>query len=293
MRSITSLCPMKNLILIAAVVLTTCFSSAQRLNTPTLSPITKITQQIGLTEIALEYSRPSAKDRRVMGGLVPYGEVWRTGANASTKITLTESATIGGHSIEAGTYALYTIPRKQTWTIIIHGNTKMRSLAGDVYKQANDIFRFEASAKNSSDYVETFTLQFANLKTDSVDLELRWANTVVAIPFGVEVNEKIAAQMTELLKNPAKVPHRTYFQAAEYNLHNDGDLDTALAWINTALDMKAKDPRYGLLKAKIQAKQGNRMEAMVTINQAHDWAVKSNNANYTGQTDLVRASLQE
>ena len=284
---------MKVFIAITALVLTTCFASAQRLRTPTLSPITKITQQVGLTEIALEYSRPSAKGRRVVGGLVPYGEVWRTGANASTKITLNESATIGGKSIEAGTYALYTIPHKNNWTIIIHGNTKMRSLAGDVYKQANDIFRFEAEAQNSADYVETFTLQFANIKTDSVNLELRWANTVVEIPFAVEVNDKITAQMSKLLENPAKVPHRTYFQAAEYNLHNDGDLDTALAWINTALDMKAKDPRYGLLKAKIQAKQGNRKAAMDTINQAHDWAVESNNANYTGQTDLFRASLKK
>lgn len=284
---------MKTFIVFTAIVLTTCFSSAQRLQTPTLSPITKITQQVGLTEISLEYSRPSAKGRTVMGELVPYDAVWRTGANASTKIALTESATIGGKAIEAGTYALYTIPHKNNWTIIIHGNTKMRSLAGDVYKPANDILRFEAPAKTSADYVETFTLQFADLTTDSVNLELRWANTVVQIPFGVEVNEKITAQMTELLKNPAKVPHRTYFQAAEYNLHNDGDLKVALAWINTALDMKAKDPRYGLLKAKIQAKAGNKSAALDTINQAHDWAVNSNNANYTGQTDLFRASLHK
>ncbi len=221
-----------------ALILATSFSHAQRLRTPTLSPITKITQQVGLTEIGLEYSRPSAKGREVMGGLVPYGDIWRTRANASTKITLTESATIGGNPVEAGTFALYTIPREDAWTIIIHGNTKMRSLAGDVYKPANDIFRFEAPALHSPDFVETFTLQFADLQTDSVNLELSWANTVVKIPFGVEVNEKIAAKMTELLKAPDKVPHRTYFQAAEYNLHNDGDLDNALTWINTALDMK-------------------------------------------------------
>lgn len=283
---------MKTFIAITAVLLTTCFAPAQRLQTPTLSPITKITQQVGLTEIALEYSRPSAKGREVMGGLVPYGEVWRTGANASTKITLNEAAAIGGNPVEAGTYALYTIPGPETWTIIIHGNTKMRSLAGDVYKQANDIFRFKVPTHSSSDYVESFTLQFADLKTDAVNLELRWANTVVSIPFTVEVNQKIAAQMAKLLETPDKIPHRTYFQAAEYNLHNDGDLEVALAWINTALDMKAKDPRYGLLKAKIQAKNGNKAAAMDTINQAHDWAVKSNNANYTGQTDLFRQSLK-
>jgi len=283
---------MKKFFVITGVILTACFATAQRLQTPTLSPITKITQQVGLTEIALEYSRPSAKGREVMGGLVPYGEVWRTGANASTKLTLTESATIGGQPIEAGTYALYTIPQADTWTIIIHGNIKMRSLAGDVYQQADDIFRFDAPARNSADYVESFTLQFADLQTDSVNLELRWANTVVNIPFTVEVNKKISGQMAMLLETPAKVPDQTYFQAAEYNLHNGGDLDAALAWINTALDQKAEDPRYGLLKAKIQAAAGDPQAAMATINQAHDWAVNSNNANYTGQTDLFRQSLR-
>jgi hypothetical protein len=283
---------MKIILVTFCVALTACFTSAQRLQTPTLSPITKITQQIGLTEIALEYSRPSAKGREVMGGLIPYGEVWRTGANASTKITLNESVQIGGNLIDAGTYALYSIPREKFWTIIIHGNTKMRSLAGNVYQQANDIFRFDVPTRISADFVESFTLQFADLQTDAVNLEMRWANTVVSIPFTVEVNKKITAQMTKFLENPDKVPHRTYFQAAEYNLHNDGDPDVALAWINTALDMKAQDPRYGLLKAKLQAKQGNRKAAMDTINQAHDWAVKSNNANYTGQTDLFRQSLE-
>lgn len=228
----------------------------------------------------------------MFGGLVPFGEIWRTGANASTKITLTEAATIGGNAIEAGTYALYTIPRSKTWTIIIHGNTRMRSLAGDVYKATDDIFRFEAESRHSSEYVESFTLQFADLETDSVNLELRWENTVVSIPFGVEVNEKIAAQMADLLRNPDKIPHRTYFEASEYNLHNDGDLDVALSWINTALEQRAKDPRYGLLKAKIQAKAGDTEGAMTTINQAYDWAVSSNNANYTEQTDLFRASLK-
>ena len=271
--------------------LTASVSPGQRLQTPTLSPITKITQQVGLTEITLEYSRPSAKGRAVFGGLVPYGEIWRTGANASTKITLAEDAKIGGHPIAAGTYALYTIPGEKTWTIIIHGNTKMRSLAGDVYKQENDVFRFEVKPQNIAHYVETFTLQFATLGTDSLNLQLLWEHTLVNIPFQVEVDAKIAAQMAKLLENPDAIPHRTYFEAAQYNLHNDSDLNLALNWIDSALAKKPEDPRYGLLKAKIQAKQGHRDAALVTINQAHQWAVDSNNANYTEQAHLFRQSL--
>ena len=95
-----------------------CFS--QTLKTPTLSPFSKISQEIGLTEVSIEYSRPSAKGRPVFGGLVPYGKIWRTGANASTKITFIESVHIGGKPIKSGTYALYTIPGDEIWTIIIH-----------------------------------------------------------------------------------------------------------------------------------------------------------------------------
>ena len=283
---------MKELLISALMLLGTSLACGQRLQTPTLSPITKITQQVGLTEIGLEYSRPSAKNRTVFGDLVPFGEVWRTGANASTKITLNEAVQIGGHAIEAGTYALYTIPQPDTWTIIIHGNTKLRSLAGNVYQSADDLFRFEVPAQKSTDYVESFTLQFANLGTETVDLELRWANTLVVIPFHFEVAAKVAAQMKQLLQSPDQVSHRIYFQAAEYNLHNDADLTVALAWINAALALSAKDPRYGLLKAKILAKRGDHAAALETINQAYDWAVETHNANYTEQTQLFRDSLR-
>lgn len=282
---------MKKSLIFIGIVLSTSLTYGQRLKTPTLSPFSKITQQIGLTEIALEYSRPSAKGREVFGTLVPYDKIWRTGANASTKITLTESAQIGGNSIEAGTYAIYTIPAKEKWIIIIHANTKMRSLAGDVYNQENDVFRFEAEPQILASYTETFTLQFANLGTNSLNLQLLWENTLVNIPIMVEVDEKIAAQMAEFLKTPESIPHRTYFEAAQYYLHNDRDLKEALTWIDAALNGSPENARYGLLKAKIQAKNGDSTEAMKTINLAHEWAVKTENANYIEQTELFRQSL--
>jgi len=284
---------MKKNIIIIGIILSATFSYGQRLKTPTLSPFSKITQQIGLTEINLEYSRPSAKGREVFGALVPYDKIWRTGANASTKITLTESAHIGGKSIEAGTYALYTMPGKEKWTIIIHANTKMRSLAGDVYKQENDVFRFEAKPQQIDDYIETFTLQFADLATNSLNLQLLWEHTLVNIPFTVEVDQQIAAQMEEFLKTPETIPHRTYFEAAQYYLHNDRDLAEALTWIDAALVKSPENARYGLLKAKIQTKSGDTSGAMKTINLANTWAVNTNNSNYIEQTELFRQSLLE
>jgi len=284
---------MKHTLVIISIIFSATLSYSQRLKTPTLSPYSKITQQIGLTEITLEYSRPSAKGRKVFGVLVPDDKIWRTGANASTKITLTESASIGGNPIEAGTYALYTIPGKEKWTIIIHKNTKMRSLAGDVYKQEDDAFRFEVKSQRIDNYIESFTLQFADLGTNSLNLQLLWEQTLVNIPITVEVDQKIAAQMAKFLKSPETIPHRTYFEAAQYYLHNNRDLKEALIWIDAALVKSPENPRYGLLKAKIQAKSGDSGGALTTINKAHSWAVNSENNNYIEQTELFRKALLE
>lgn len=284
---------MKKSIIITSIILSASFAYGQRLKTPTLSPFSKVSQQVGLTEINLEYSRPSAKGRVVFGELVPFDKVWRTGANASTKITLAEPTHIGDKPIEAGTYALYTIPGKEKWTIIIHANTKMRSLAGDVYKQENDVFRFEVEPQRIEEYIETFTLQFAALGTNSLNLQLLWEHTLVNIPFTVEVDQKIAAQMKEFLKTPETIPHRTYFEAAQYYLHNNRDLKEALSWVDAALVKSPENPRYGLLKSKIQAKSGDTKAAMATIDQAHNWAVKASNDNYIEQTELFRQSLME
>ena len=266
-----------------------CFS--QKLKTPTLSPFSKISQEIGLTEVSLEYSRPSAKGRIIFDGLVPYNKIWRTGANASTKITFIESVHIGGKSIQPGTYALFTIPGKEVWTIIIHSNIKLRSLAGDAYNQADDVFRFNVKPEKINHYVETFTLQFSELQTNSFYLQLIWENTLVNIPIEVEVDEKIEEQMTEFMKNPNNIPHRTYFEAAQYYLNNNKDLDEALIFIDAALEKSPENFRYGLLKAKIQNRDGDSQAALITINEAYSWAKNAKNENYIEQTELFRQSL--
>lgn len=274
-----------------AFILMSILCFGQRLKTPALSPFNKISQEIGLTEVSLEYSRPSAKGRTIFGDLVPYDTIWRTGANASTKITLQEPAHIGGKSIEPGTYALYAIPGKDLWTIIIHSNTKLRSLAGEAYDSSDDVFRFDVKPQSINLYVETFTLQFSDLRTNSCNLQLLWENTLVNIPIAVEVDRKIEQQMAEFMKNPDTVPHRTYFEAAQYYLNNDKDLEEALAFILAALKKSPENFRYGLLKAKIQHKDGDRKAALITIDQAYNWAKNAKNANYIQQTKLFKQSL--
>jgi hypothetical protein len=282
---------MKRFSLFISILFMTSISYGQRLNTPTLSPISKISQEIGLTEIKLTYSRPSAKGRTIFGALVPYDKIWRTGANASTRITFQEAAFIGGKSIEKGTYALYTIPGAAQWTIIVHSNIELRSLAGDAYNPEDDVFRFTVKPQATSQYIETFTMQFTDLKTSSFNLQLLWEHTLINIPIAVEVDKHITRQMTEFLQYPEKIPARTYFEAAQYYLNNNKDLNEALSWMDAALEKSPNNFRYGLLKAKIQAKKGDKKSALITIEQAHAWAKAAKNANYIEQTALFKASL--
>ena len=278
--------------LISVICLLLCFNLCygQRLKTPTLSPFSKISQQVGLTDVTLEYSRPSAKGRIVFGELVPFDQVWRTGANAATKITFKEVAKIGGKTIQPGEYAIYTIPSKDLWTIIIHSNTSLRSIAGGAYKPSNDVFRFEIAPKNNN-YVETFTCQFSQVKTNALMLDIAWENTLISIPIEVEVDKKIEAQMLDFMKNPENIPHRTYFEAAQYYSNNGKDLNDALSCIDSALEKSPENFRYGLLKAKILTKMNNYEDALITVKIAYQWAKNKNNANYIEQTRLFWDSL--
>lgn len=276
---------------ICCALLSFSLLSAQNLQTPTLSPFTEITQEVGLTDISLSYARPSAKGRTVFGELVPYDQIWRTGANASTKLTVTEDVQIAGNALPAGTYSLYTIPGRQEWTIIIHKNTSLRSIAGGRVKPENDAFRFQVRPVYNPLHVETFTIQFADIRSDQCQLRLSWANTIVQFAIQVEVDAKIEAQMAELMQQPDEVSDRVLFRAAEYYLHNQKDLDQAMSWIDLALEKNSENFRYGLLKAKIYKAQGQIDQAISTVKTANEWATAAENQNYMEQTRVYLASL--
>ena len=277
--------------LVLLICLTISLSQAQ-IKVPTLSPFTKISQEVGLTEISLSYARPSAKGRSIFGSLVPYNKIWRTGANASTKLTFKEDVVLAGKNLKAGTYALYTIPGKTEWTIIIHGNTKHRSIAGDKYKEAEDIFRVKLKSKKIANFVETFTIQFSDIHTKGLAVTLSWENTALSIPIVVDVDKAFDMQIAELLKKPKEIKHGSYFRAAEYYLHNNRDLNKSLTWINEALEMSKENFRYGLLKAKILHKKGDKTSALKTIKLANKWAISKKNDNYIEQTSIFMKEIE-
>lgn len=265
----------------------------QELKVPTLSPLAEITQEVALSQVKLSYARPSAKGRKVFGDLVPFGEIWRTGANASTKLTFAEDVKIAGNALKAGTYALYSIPGATEWTMIVHTNTRHRSLAGDVYKQAEDAFRFKVKPVKTSNFVETFTIEFGDFTTSSANLILSWENTQVKFPIEFDVDARVAEQIAKLTAAPTGMGHMSYFLAAEYNLHNDKDLNKADEWILTAIEKSPKNSRYGLLRAKILAKAGKKDQALKVVAEANAWAKEAKNANYVDQTQLFWDSIKK
>ncbi len=286
---------MKFVLSIAVFALFTQFGfgqAAPSLKVPILSPLTVIEQEVGLTKVKLSYARPSAKGRKVFGELVPFNEIWRTGANASTQLTFTEDVKIAGNALKAGTYALYSIPGENEWTMIIHTNIRHRALSGNVYKQEEDAFRFKAKPARTSGFIETFTIAFTDITSSSMNLKLAWENTQVKFPIEFDVDARVAEQIATLEKAEGGMSPMNYFLAAEYNFHNGRDLAKADKWILTALEKSPKTARFGLLRARILDKAGKRADALKVIAEANAWAKEANNANYVDQTQLFWDSIK-
>ncbi|MBL7747478.1 MAG: DUF2911 domain-containing protein, partial [Chitinophagaceae bacterium] len=220
---------MKKLLLTAIAVSSLLLAEAQ-LKTPAPSPTQTIKQDFGLSTIELSYSRPAMKGRKVFGDLVPFEKVWRTGANSATTITFGEDVKIGATTVKAGKYGLLTIPNKKDWTIIISKQLDVTSPAA--YKQDMDVVRVTAETMSMKDEMESFTMQFADIKSNSCALHIMWEKTAVALPITVDVESKVMAQIDQLMNKD----NRPYFNAAMYYMDNGKDLNQALAWFDKAVE---------------------------------------------------------
>jgi hypothetical protein len=257
------------------LALITLVANAQ-IQTPALSPEAKIIQKVGLTDFEISYSRPSSRGRTVFGDLVPFGELWRTGANASTKISFGDDVSIAGNDLKKGTYALYTIPNKNEWTIIIHKNTSHWG-TGD-YKQEEDAFRFTVKPTEIKETVETMTINIANVGLGTADIELSWANTKVSFTVDTNVDDKVTASIAKTLAGPDM---NAYYQAAAYNLAAGKDLKQAYEWMKIAMEKGAKEKFWMVRrKALIEAELGLYKEAIASAKLSLELAEKANNTDY-------------
>ena len=247
-----------------------------QIQTPASSPTATILQKVGLTDVKIEYSRPNAKGRKVMGELVPFnGEVWRTGANASTKISFSDDVTVGSTKLTKGTYALYTIPGAQQWTIILNKNTNL--WGSDGYKVEEDAVRINVKPEAINPRVETFTINLANTKDESGDIEIIWENTRVAFTFTMDTDKKVMASIKSTMEGPSG---DAYFASAVYYLEHGKDIKQAYEWINKSIAMNGE--RFWVLRQKslIEAKMGNASAAIQTAEKSKKLATEAKNMDY-------------
>ncbi len=260
---------------IAALSFNSLNIQAQQLKVPAPSPTQTIKQNFALGDVSFEYSRPAAKGRVIFGDVVPYGKTWRTGANGATKITFSDSVKLEGNGVKAGTYALYTVPNKDSWDIMLY---KDLTLGGNVadYKAENEVLRFKVKPVAMANKMESFTINMADVLATSATIELMWENTRVPIKLTTDIDAKVMKNIDANVVNDS----RPYFQAASYYYENNKDLKQAAAWVDKALEQNPKAFFMMLLKAKIAYKQGDKENGKAAAEKTIALATDAKNDDY-------------
>lgn len=261
-------------------------SQAQAIKTPAPSTAQTIKQEFGLSTVELSYSRPNAKGRTIFGDLVPNNAVWRTGANGATTLTLSDEVIIGGKKIPAGKYGLLSIPNTGSWTFIITKQTDVTSPAA--YKQDQDVVRVTATPVDMPFDTETFTMQFMNVKPNSMDLLVLWEKTAVFLPISADIESKVMAQIDNALNKDNK----PYFQAAMYYLENNKDLNKANEWLDKAVQQSPSAFWVWHQKANCLARLGKKQEAIAAVNKSIELAKAAKNSDYVSLNEKLLSTLK-
>jgi Protein of unknown function (DUF2911) len=243
---------MKNSILAILILSTITFGLKAQIKTPASSPVTTITQELGLSKIAVSYSRPSVKGRKIFGNLVPFGKVWRTGANQITSIKFDADVFINGQSVKAGSYGVYTIPGQKAWKVMLNSDDKQ--WGAYAYDDKKDVATFEIVPTKLLTNVEHMTIEFVDFTQTTTFVKLSWEKT--AIKFKVEqmVQDQILAEIKEKTASP-DATIETLEGAADYYYQNNINLPQALEWATKVVEKDQKYWTYQLV-ARIAAKMG-------------------------------------
>ena len=284
-------------LLAGSVLATGLFAQAPapKIEFPAASPAATLKQRVGLTDIEVSYSRPSMRGRKIFGGLEPYGAVWRTGANSATKITFSTAVKFGGADVPAGTYALFSIPGENEWTVIL--NKIPGQWGAYAYEAKNDIARVKAVPARLPSPVETFAISLSDLANESAaTLDLSWENVRVSVKIEVDVAGTLVPQIEAVMANPeAKKP---WFSAAMFYYENNLDLKKAATWMDAAIAAQPDAFYMVYRKGLILAKMGDKAGALAAANQSLEMLKNSTQApaplkaEYTRLNNALIASLK-
>ncbi|MFM1969013.1 MAG: hypothetical protein RL152_390 [Bacteroidota bacterium] len=277
---------MKKLILGLATLAFFNIAQAQGLRTPSASTAQTVKQEFGLGSIELSYSRPNTKGRTIFGDLVPYGAVWRTGANSATTLTFSDEVMIGGKKIPAGKYGLLSIPGAAEWTIIITKQLDVTSPSA--YKQDMDVVRVTTPVVAMPYAIESFMIFFEKVSSNSLELMIIWEKTAVSLPIKVDIDTKIMSQIDNLMN----ADNRPYFNAAMYYMDNNKDLNKAAEWLDKATAQSPTAYWVWYQKARCLAMLGKKAEAMTASKKSLELAVAGKNPDYVTLNEKLQASLK-
>jgi len=249
---------------------------AAQINTPEASPAATISQVFGFSSVTIEYNRPQLKGRDMFADLTREGEVWRTGANMSTRLTVVEDILIEGKNLSAGKYSIYSIPGKKEWTIIINNKIQW----GTIYNQEEDFMRITVPTKISSEKSESFTFYFTNVTEESATLGFTWENTKVEMDLKAPVHEKVLAQIKEVMGDESTATDGDFYAASDYYLLKSLDAKKALKWANTFVENQS-DKYWGYrLQARALAANDKYDEAIIAATKSTELATEAGNMDY-------------
>jgi hypothetical protein len=257
------------------LLLLVVFAAAEaQIQTPAASPAASVSTTVGLTDVKINYARPKMKGRKIFGEggdfLVPYGQLWRTGANAGTVITFSDDVTVGDKSLKKGDYLLLTIPGASEWTVILYSDPSMGGNTA-AYDQSKDAVRLTAKSAKLADRVETFTVNITDISDDNTkaNIEVAWENTSVKFGITVDYDSKVM----KAIEAGTRVSPNNYIAAANYYFENGKDLKKALEWITIGIETGNRDAFWNIhTKAKIQHALGDYAGALATAQQSRDKA---------------------
>ena len=263
-------------------LIATSFAFGQ-LKTPQASPLSKIEQKVGMTTISIEYSRPSKRGRNVFPDVVKYDEVLRTGANENTKFSTSDILIFDKDTLQAGEYALYTKPMKDSWKIYFYKETTNWGTP-EKWEENKVALSITTPSVQLENTVETFTIQFNNLTTKSGHLSLMWDKTAISIPFQLNTVDEVVANINKIMNGPSS---RDYYGAANYYFSEGMDLDQALVWMKKAVELEGERAFWMYRKlALIQAKKGAYKEAIESAQVSIEGATKVGNMNYVEMNNI-------
>ncbi len=272
-----------------SLFLVASFTVNAQVKTPQPSPSSKLEQKVGLTDVTIEYSRPSVKGRTIFGDLVPYDKMWRTGANKNTMVTFSDDVSIGGKTLKKGTYALFTKPGKTSWEVYFYSDTNNWGTPKE-WDDSKVALKTSVKAEQIPAKIESFTILVDDLKNDSAVLGLMWDATYAGIPFKVPTETTVEESITKVMNGPSA---GDYYSAAVYYLDQGKDIAKAKEWIDKAVSLSKDKPKFWYLyrQASIHAKAGAKSTAKKAAKASMALAKKAGNDTYVKNNENLLKTL--